>query len=418
MVIILAVVMFLLIGGGVGGYFLFSGKGSGHTADERPADALPRVWEAPLPASESENLGRNGLRTMWADNNDVIYGDDQGVRAFDRKSGKKKWTVETPKGAGEVCAMSEAPSDDGVGAVVFDAGGNDCSFLSAVDTDTGHTLWSKNLKGRTKERTPRVVVNGKAVGAAIGNTFAGFTITGGGEAWNVTTRGHDCRTSTGLSPQYLAISSDCTDAKPARQISLHDLEHRSITSDIPDEQRSVERTLSDRPLTLLMQTGDGPDAERSIQTYTKDLKPSHSFPLNGELKDLDFQPRTTFVDENEQVLVSAYRNNGGMAATDLRTGKLLWSKRETAATALEDGKVVAVAGPVATGGGRDPRLVTLDLRSGEEKVMGTLYDPKHSLPSPMQMSLRWNGNEKTLYVQGERLSDNAPSIQAFKAPNS
>ncbi|MFF4603509.1 PQQ-binding-like beta-propeller repeat protein [Streptomyces sp. NPDC001339] len=419
MPLILAIVMVVLIAGGVGGYFLLTGNDSAGSAADRPANALPRLWEMPSSASARERQDENGLRSMWFNSDDVIYGDGEGVRAYNRKTGKKSWTVETPKGAGEVCAMSKDSSYEGVGVVVFDAGGDDCSYVSVVDTDTGRTLWSKNLQDTSgAEHRPRVVVNKKVVAVTIGRTYAGFSVSGADKVWELTSRGRQCTNSVGLSPQYLAWVSNCPDEKPQAQLSLQDLEYPSIHSKIDGEKRPIEQILSDRPLTLLMLDGSSADPDRFIQTYTKEGQPDHSFKLEGELKDLAFDSRSTYVDDDEQVLVAQYGAGKGLAAMDLKTGKLLWKKRGSAATAgVDDAGVIAVTtSPDSGASARDPLLVSIGLRDGKEKVMGAVYDPEHSLPSPDSMSLAWNGIDKTLFVQGERLSDNRPSVQAFKVP--
>lgn len=418
MPLILAIVMVVLIGAGVGGYFLFTSDDSADTASDRPANAIRRLWEAPSPVSEREGQDENGLRSMWFNNDDVIFGDGGGVRAFNRKTGKKQWTVKTPKGAGEVCAMSKEPSDDGVGAVVFDAGGDDCSFLSVVDTDTGRTLWSKNLKGGgSTEDRPQVVVNSKVVAVAIGDTYAGFTITGGAKVWALIARGHDCTTTVGLSPQYRAVGSDCSDAKPKKQLALQDLEYSGIHSTVSGEGRAVGQILSDRPLTIRMSAAANTiDAEGSLSTFTKEGELDETFKLEGELKDLSLKPRDTFVDEDEQVLVSGY-GSGGMAALDLKTGKLLWKKSASAPAALDTDGLIALTDAPATGAhGQDPVLVSIGLRDGKEKVLGTVYDPKHALGSPDLMSLAWDGHTNTLFLQGEGINGDKSSVQAFKAP--
>lgn len=417
--LILVIVLVVLIATGVGGYFVLTGDDSSAPAADRPANAMPRLWEAPSPLSQREGQDENGLRSMWFNNDDVIYGDGEGVRAYDRKTGKKKWTVRTPKGAGEVCAMSKQPSQDGVGAVVFDAGGDDCSYLSVVDTDTGRTLWSKNLQDDSgAEHRPRVVVNQKVVAVTIGTTYAGFSVSGGATAWRLTSRGHLCTNSVGLSPQYLAVMSNCPDEKPKAQLALQDLEYPGIHSKVTGEKRPIEQILSDLPLTLVMQDGSSVDPGRFLQTYTKEGRPDHSFKLDGELKDLDFDSRSTYVDEDEQVLVAQYGANKGLAAVDLRTGKLLWKKRGSVATAGvdSDGLIAVTNSPDSGASARDPLLLSIGVRDGKEKVKGAVYDPQHSLPAPDAMSLAWNGNDNVLYVQGERLSDDRPSVQAFKAP--
>lgn len=415
--LILAIVMVVLIGAGVGGYFLLAENDSADPAADRPANAMSRLWEAPSPVSEREGQDENNLRSMWLNNDDVVFGDGDGVRAYNRKTGKKQWTVKTPKGAGEVCAMSKEASDDGVGAVVFDAGGDDCSFLSVVDTDTGRTLWSKNLKGESTEDSPQMVVNSKVVAVAIGDTYAGFTITGGAKVWELTSRGHDCTTTVGLSPQYRAVGSDCPDAKPKKQLALQDLEYSGIHSTVSGDGRAVGEILSDRPLTIRMSAeANVIDAEGTLSTYTKEGKPDKTFKLEGELKDLSLKPRDTIVDEDEQVLVSGY-DTDGIAAVDLKTGKLLWRKRASAAVALDtDGLIAVTSAPAAGPAGQDPKLISLGVRDGKEKVLGTIYDPKHNLGMPGFMSLAWDGHTNTLFLQSESLSHDKTSVQAFKAP--
>ncbi|MFE0377537.1 PQQ-binding-like beta-propeller repeat protein [Streptomyces inhibens] len=417
--LILAIVMVVLVAAGVGGYFLLTGNDSADPNAGRPANAMPRLWEAASPISERERQNDNGLRSMWFNNDDVIYGDGEGVRAYNRKTGKKKWTVKTPKGAGEVCAMSKEPSSDGVGAVVFDAGGDDCSYLSVIDTDTGRTLWSKNLQdGEDAEHRPRVVVNSKVVAVTIGRTYAGFTVAGGAKAWELTARGHACTNSVGLSPQYLAVVSDCPDAKPKKQMSLQDLEYASIHSKITGEHRAIEQVLSDFPLTLLMASGSSGNPDRFIQTYTKEGKPENSFKLEGELKEMTFEPRSTYVDEDSQVLVAGYGANNGLAGMDLKSGKLLWKKRGSAAIAGGDHEdvIMVTDSPDSGASAVNTLLVTVGLRDGKEKVMGALYEKEHNLPAPSDMSVAWNGNDSTLFVQSERLSNDRTSVQAFKAP--
>ncbi|MEU5241168.1 hypothetical protein ACH4UR_35255 [Streptomyces lydicus] len=103
---------------------------------------------------------------------------------------------------------------------------------------------------------------------------------------------------------------------------------------------------------------------------------------------------------------------------DPRTGKLLWKKRGSMATAGvdSDGLIAVTNSPDSGASARDPLLISIGVRDGKEKAKGAVYDPQHSLPAPDAMSLAWNGNDNVLYVQGERLSDDRPSVQAFKAP--
>ncbi|WP_051877574.1 PQQ-binding-like beta-propeller repeat protein [Streptomyces natalensis] len=410
--------MVVLIGAGVGGYFLLSGDDSDGKAP--PANAMQQLWKAPSPMSDREGQDENGLRSMWFNDDDVIYGDGAGVRAYNLKSGKKEWTVKTPEGAGEVCAMSKEPSDDGVGAVIFDAGGNDCAYLSVIDTDTGHTLWSKDLKDSWHEEdSPEVVVNSKVVEVSIGRNTAAYSLNHGVKLWHLVARGGGCLYSTALSPQYLAAVSECTAAKPKHQMTLQDLEYDSIHSEIPGEKRSIDEILSDDPLTVLMHTDNNgaPNPDRFLQTFTDEGKPDHSFKLEGELKKLKFGPRTSYVDTDNQVLVSEYGDYHGIAAMDLKTGKLLWKKFGSEAIAGVDREgVIVVTDSLGGADAVHQKVMAIGLRDGKEKELGSLYDPKHALPSPDQMSLSWYGGENTLLIQSTSLSNDGQSVQALKAP--
>ncbi|WP_405743053.1 PQQ-binding-like beta-propeller repeat protein [Streptomyces sp. NBC_01525] len=409
-VAIIALVLVLLVGLGVGGYFALTSGNHDTPTEAKPANAMARLWETALPDTQRQTDDDNGLRSMWFNDDELVFGDAGGVSAYNRKTGKKTWTVKTPKHAGEVCAMSQDTSEDGVGAVVFDAGGDDCSYLSVVDADTGHTLWSKNLKGDSSEDHPQVVVNRKVVAVAIGQTYAGFSISGGAELWHLTSRGHDCTDGTAFSPDYLVWSSECDDKKPKQLLTVQDLQFGSLNSRTKGDSRVASQILSDRPLTVLMASeANLVDPDLSIQTFDKDLKPAHTFKIEGELKDLDLHPRTTFVDEDAQVLVAGYGNLGGIAAVDLKTGKLLWKKQGTP-VAEGDGEVIGVA----NGPQQDPVLVSFDVRDGTQTVKGTLYDPKHELASPHLMSLTWSENEQTLYLEDKRLSDDQPILRAYE----
>ncbi|MCB5910962.1 hypothetical protein [Streptomyces pinistramenti] len=282
-----------------------------------------------------------------------------------------------------------------------------------VDADTGHTLWSKNLKGGSSEDHPQVTVNNKVVSVAIGRTCAGFSINGT-EKWPLTSRGHERTDGTAYSPDHLVWSSERPGTKPKRLLSVQDLQYGSLNSKTTGDPRVASAVLADRPLTVLMASDANKIApELSVRTVDKDLKPDHTFTIEGELKDLDLHPRTTFVDEGEQALVAAYGNVGGTAAVDLKPGKLLWKKQGTP-VAEGDGEVVAVASAPPTGGGQDPVLVSLHVRDGKQTVKGILCDPKHSLGAPHLMSFTWSENEQTLYLEGERLCGDRPSLRAFK----
>ncbi|MGO4426730.1 PQQ-binding-like beta-propeller repeat protein, partial [Streptomyces sp. MCAF7] len=206
---VIALVVLLLAGGMAVALSKHSASGSdgttAQTSSGPPANALHQQWHAELPESHVHgNL--SGLPALWTTDRGPVYADDNGVRAFDPETGKKLWTVKTPKGASEVCAIAPQPNSDGVGAAVYDAGGNDCAFLVVFDTETGRTLWSKNLSSGYKTVAPRVQVSEDTVVTGIGGVAAYSISHKGAKVWTLYSRGRDCGNDIVWSGAYLAYS--------------------------------------------------------------------------------------------------------------------------------------------------------------------------------------------------------------------
>ncbi|MFF9482710.1 PQQ-binding-like beta-propeller repeat protein [Streptomyces sp. NPDC014733] len=416
--VILAIVLVLVLALGTGGYFLLRGS-SGDGAEQKPPLSMAQMWNVDLKKSDNPPDEKLGMRSVWMTDGAVVYGDKDGVRAYDDETGKKEWELETPKGAGAVCALPAEPNRDGVGAAVFDSGGGDCSFLSVFDTKSGHTLWVRNLKGRRSEDHPLVGISNEQVVVAIGNTYSGYDISGGAGKWTLKWPAGDCTASFGMSNEYLARVSDCSKAKPHRTLLVQEHELDSFNAFVPNEKREVQRIVSDSPLVLLM-SGDGPGAERALRTFDTEgkPKPDKTIELTGDLEDLDLEARTTMVDEDAKVLVTTYGNHAGMTAVDLKTGKRLWKRSGAAAVALDGENVIAVGashGSPSHPATQDPELLSLGLRDAKTEMMGTLFTEKHDLPSGPNMSMKWDGNERVLYVEGASVSTFQPFLRAYKA---
>lgn len=409
--LIITVALLVLVGGGIAGRALLSradGSGGsdadGSDGSKPPANALKVTWSAKLP--ERQSLGTlGGLPALWSDTRNPVYADDNGVRAFDRTTGRKLWTVHTPKGASEVCAAAREPNSDGVAAVAFDAGGNDCAFLVVFDTDTGRTLWSKNLAGDYKTTAPRIAVGERAVVTDMGDGLAEYAISGGRKLFTQYARGQDCGDEADWTGSHLAVSSSCSDASPEDELTIRD-EEFGDTWTYPKEHRNVSLIAGDDPLTVVFE-GKDDDSPGSLQTYSDEGKPRKSFPLTGNLSNLEFS--TAFVDRDSSVMISSYDSTTGTGATDLKTGTLLWSKEDAVALGVDDGNVIAVTGPGADG--RDPSLVSIGIRDGKEHVIGVLYTPDHSLSFLGGLDLSWSGG--TLYVIGDNAAHSGRVLRAF-----
>ncbi|WP_399088888.1 PQQ-binding-like beta-propeller repeat protein [Streptomyces sp. BBFR2] len=414
-IIAIVVVVVLIIG--TGGYFLLAGGSGGDEAQQQPpALSMSRMWNTDLKKSDSRPREELGMRSVWLVDGAVVYGDKDGVRAYDDQTGKQEWELETPKGAGAVCALPTEPNGDGVAAAVFDSGGGDCSFLSVFDTGTGHTLWVRNLKGRQSEDRPVVGISHREVVVAIGDTYSGYAISGGAGKWSLKWPAGECTASFGISNEYLARVSDCTKAKPKRELLIQEHELDSMNASVPGEKMEVQRVLSDRPLVLLMADSGENRALRTFDSEGKP-KPDRSIELTGDLDELDLDARTTMVDEDSKILLTTYANHTGLAALDLKTGKRLWKRAGAVAVALDDENVIAVGnshGSPAHHSSQDPELLSMGLRDAKTKLMGTLFTQGHDLPSPTSMSMRWDGYG-VLYVEGESLTTGRPFLRAYKA---
>lgn len=469
---------------GVGGTFLLLIAPSGGSVDgrDRPSDALRQKWREPIPAAP-DSLVNDGssLRTTWPPDRTgqpLVYGDNNGVRGYDTATGRKRWTVATPRGAGAVCAMADGPggragakTDGGglrVGAAVFDVGGGDCAYLVVFDADSGHTLWKKNLKGRAKTANPLVTVADRLVMVSIGDTYAAFSPRGGAKLWSLDGPDARCEAHASHSARYVVVSRTCratgtgmgtgtgsgsgtgtgSGSSPSHQLSVRDLDGAAKggaggARTFPGEKRKIVRVLADKPLALLLTDGDG-KGKQSIQTYTERGAPARSIPVSGALTKLALRHRAVVTGESADggpVLLAPYYGTDGtdgtggtggtggtagkngtavtggaaLAALDLRTGKLLWTKAGgTVPVAVENGRAVAVANPGVRQ--RHPRLVSIDLRSGAQRVTGSLYAPEHALPVPVSLSLAWHRG--TLYAAGTDGTSDKEALWAFPAPPS
>ncbi|GHJ36966.1 PQQ-binding-like beta-propeller repeat protein [Streptomyces sp. TS71-3] len=404
----------MLAGAGIGGYFLLDRSGIIHSADpdtpKKPADALPIRWQTQLPKPDTVGSSLGGLPALWTTKTDnPVYADEKGgVRAFDHATGRKLWTLQTPKGASEVCAAAPEPSPDGVGAVAFDAGGDDCAFLDVFDTDTGRTLWTKNLASGYKSTAPRIAVGRHAVITDAGGGVRMYSVSGGHVVFIPYARGHDCGDDADWTGDHLATSSSCSDAKPKNELDIRDLEFGD-TYKFPGDARDVQLVAGDRPLTVVFQ-GKDDDSPESVQTYD-DGKPQKAFQLPAKVQ---FDRNGVYVDSDQSVMVSSYDDNTGTGAVDLRTGKLLWSKKNTVTVGTGDGGAIAVQG---SGDMSKPsKLVSIDLHSGAVKTMGTLYVAGNPSATDLQgAGFTWSGNVLYVVTDDGRTGKDTLTLRAFES---
>ncbi|MEO3764826.1 PQQ-binding-like beta-propeller repeat protein [Streptomyces sp. B5E4] len=195
-IVLSVLVVLAVLGGGAAVVLLADDDGGGSSAqDELPANALEQLWSTPLEGTHVAGGDSSSLPGLWPAGGHVVHGDeDGGMRAYDARSGKEKWKVKPPERAGELCAMSRGISPGGIGAVAFDAGGDDCAYLAAIEVDTGTVLWSQNLAGDYSTSNPVLSVNDSTISTTIGSYVNNRNAKGGGPGLDFTSRGRDCDT--------------------------------------------------------------------------------------------------------------------------------------------------------------------------------------------------------------------------------
>ncbi|MFF0724488.1 PQQ-binding-like beta-propeller repeat protein [Streptomyces sp. NPDC004134] len=412
-IVLSLLVVLAVLGGGAAVVFLSDdggGGGGSGTQDELPANALEELWSTPLEGRHVAGGDSSSLPGIWPAGGHVVYGDeDGGMRAYDVRSGKEKWRVKPPKRAGELCAMSRRISPGGIGAVAFDAGGDDCAYLAAIEVDTGTVLWSENLAEEYGTTNPVLTVNDSTISTNIGTYVNNWNAKGGGPGLDFTSRGRDCDSSLVLGDEHAVGSSECTDVSPRHQLTVLDTRGGEDPWRFPGVDLDVQRVLGENPLTVLLQDDD---ENRFVQSFTDDGGQGKRVPLTGDLAELQFEEHTTFVTE-DGVLVAEYGDNVHFAAVDLKSGELLWKTPKGGWLQMigynaDDGRLIASAQPEE---GFHLELTEYDVRSGKPEVIGALAVKGQSMGSPATATYAWDGS--TVYVVAENAKGQAV-LRAFR----
>lgn len=409
--IVLSVLLVLAVLGGGAAVVLLSDDdgGSGGTAqDEPPSNALEQLWATPLEGTHVGGGDVSSLPGLWPAGDHVVYGDERGgMRAYDVRSGKETWQVKKPKHAGELCAMSRTISPGGIGAVAFDAGGDDCAYLAAVEVDTGTLLWDENLAEDIGTSNPVLTVNDDTISTTIGTYVNNWTAKGGAPGLDFTSRGRDCDSTLVLGDDHAVGSSECTDVSPRHQLTVLDTRDGGEPWRFPGVDLQVQRILGEDPLTVLLQDDE---ENRFVQSFTDEGEQGKLIPLTGKLGELQFEVDHTFVTE-DRVLVTEYRDNVHFAAVDLKSGEPLWTTPKSAYLqmigydATED-RLIAAAKPEE---GFHLELTEYDVRSGKSTVIGALAAKGQSMGSPSTATYAWDGS--TVYM----VADNAEGRAVLRA---
>ncbi|MFW6690591.1 PQQ-binding-like beta-propeller repeat protein [Streptomyces sp. MAR4 CNX-425] len=397
--IVLSVLLVVAVLGGGAAVVLLSGDddgGSSSTAgDELPSNALEQLWSTPLEGTHIASGDSASLPGLWPVGGHIVHGDEAGgLRAYDARSGDEKWRTKKPKHAGELCAMSRTTSPGGIGAVAFDAGGDDCAYLAAVEVDTGTLLWDQNLAGDVGNSNPVLTVNDETISTNIGMYVNNWTAKGGAPGMDFTSRGQDCDSTLVLGDDYAVGSSECTDVSPRHQLSVLDTRGGTDPWRFPGVELRAQRVLGENPLTVLLQDDE---ENEFVQSFSDDGKQGKRIALTGELRKLQFEADYTFVTE-DGVLVTEYGDNVHFAAVDLKSGELLWKTPKRPSLKVigydpTDGRLMAVA---QSDDGLYLELTEYAVRSGDTEVIGALAVEGQSMGSPSTATWAWDGS--TVYM--------------------
>jgi outer membrane protein assembly factor BamB len=100
----------------------------------------------------------------WTTSTSLIVPQTSALTAYGALNGAEQWTVRLPA---PVCAIADAPNDDGVAAVLIGHGTEvneeACSAVAAVDIRSGRLLWTRSLRGLSSYGMTDVQIGPRAV---------------------------------------------------------------------------------------------------------------------------------------------------------------------------------------------------------------------------------------------------------------
>lgn len=411
-IVIACVVALALLGGGFLYVLTRSGDSGGASADaDVPASALDLAWKSSaLPRSTARSGTGMQWPGRWTHRRTFVYGDENGVRGYDIETGKQRWKVKPPKGAGEPCAMSTDPGYNGVGAVVFDAGGDECSFLAAVDLDSGRVTWSKKLLSKYGENGPQVYVGDRYISVAL-NSVEGmkmFDVRTGAAADPFASSGIDCEFHFVFSQAYVVAKPECHD-----EMVVLDTQNGGDPVAVPHQKGQPVQILSDNPLRVVVTTGEDEDGPRQLLTLSDDGESFKTTNLEGTAARMVVRDAGNRITEDG--LYFCKLNNGYNAVIDLTTGEAVWKAKKARTAFIGDDSsnkrmLIAVSDPETT---YWTRVGTLDTDMGKMTYAGTMVMPDGSYL--MQSDTLYAHESGKVLAVGPR-SDGKSQIVAYAVP--
>lgn len=160
------------------------GDGAGGSGGEKaPADPTAGL-ALRLPAPKVPRRQVDSVQGSWLTDGTYAKAGVGSITGYDAGTGRKTWTLPL---SGQTCAGTDTVTDDGLAAVVSEAGKRPangdhkpCSQITVFDVDTGDKLWTQSLGQGTNRRIFEEL-------SLSGNTLAAGGGLDGGAAFDVKT---------------------------------------------------------------------------------------------------------------------------------------------------------------------------------------------------------------------------------------
>ncbi|WP_344632970.1 PQQ-binding-like beta-propeller repeat protein [Streptomyces glaucosporus] len=398
-----------LLGGGV--FFLLTAlpKSSGGTGSDVPPDALDVAWQKDgLPRSSASSGFTVQWPARWLRGSTLVYGDEHGVRGYDTATGRQKWEVEPPEGAGEPCAMSPEASGNGMGAVLFDSGGDECTYLAAIEVDTGTVVWAKKIPSEYGANGPRVHAGDENITVGL-NTVEGvrmFDVRTGAASDPLASLPVKCRYTYVFSARHIVAKPECRD-----ELLVLDTQYGGRGVSVSDQQGRPVKILSDHPLIVAVTVGEGESSPPRVLNFAEDGDTVETVDLTGKASEMVFDDKGNGITGSG--LYFGKLRSGGHAVLDLTTGTVVWEGGASVSLIghddADDRMLIAEADP---GKNYWTRVGVLDPDTGKPVYAGTMVMPDGAYLSQSDSLYAYDTGK--VLVMGERTSDREQMIVAFE----
>lgn len=291
----------------------------------------------------------------WLLGDAVVRADSTGVHAYALADGKPTWTVAAPAEGAIPCGLSPTVSSGGLGAALFRTSADPqsaCTLVTAVDTKTGKTTWTKPLSDAKDVYGAHVAVLEDKVVAVGDDKAAAWAATDGKELWTYAGQGKFCTLSGSASGNTVLLHSTCADSTPADQaVDLKAADGTVLWWRGLNNQPKTVTVLSAEPAVVLT-TGAQPTDDR-LFAWGAAGDPAAEIPVSTEGGRLDvtsgsFDATPTIFFQDQTMLTTLNSAEGGPSSAvgyDLTTGKPRWTtpiteKGKTTPVGLENGALL------------------------------------------------------------------------------